>query len=51
MLDGGCGSTPVPRLHPAVQERLLGHLDTLEEAEQEQQGGETAACKVERLDQ
>ena len=36
-------------LHPAVQERLLGHLDTLEEGEQEQQGGETAACKVERV--
>ena len=41
----------MPRLRAAVEERLLGHLDTLEEGEQEQQGGEAAACKVEWLDQ
>ena len=51
VLDGGRGNTAAPCLRPAVQERLLGHLETLEEGEQEQQGGETAACKVERLDQ
>ena len=42
-----CGNTPVPCLRPLCQERLLRHLETLEQGEQEEEGGETEACNVE----
>ena len=46
----GCGNTPVTPvlcLRPLCQERLLAHLETLEQGEKEEQGGETEPCNVE----